>query len=273
MTRITLRRASAVTCVGVTLVFTAGCGGSGDTKDTSSAPKPLRAAAISLQQAMDSSARAIDGVRGTRDSIERVGASLQPAVAQTGDVIVLLTPKASGDGVESKLLSAAREQRSFLQFTADATSARSRTAANSAIQRARSAGGRAAAAYAVVAQSSAEVAGLLPASTTFNTGRLRDALRNVRRSGGANPPPPPPPPGPVAPPPVASSSTCGDGISVNGATSCAFARNVAAEYRSSGGASTIEVFSPVTHQSYTMSCAGGVPTVCRGGNNAVVYVR
>lgn len=273
MMNLTLRRTAAFLCTSGILLLT-GCGGSGDTNGGSSTTtKPLRAAAISLQQAMDASARAIDGVRGTRDSIERLGASLQPAVAQTGDVIVLLTPQASGDGVESKLLSAAREQRSFLQFTADATSARSRPAANSAMQRARAAGGRAATAYAAVTQSSSAVAGLLPASTTFNTGRLRDALRNVGGLRRVSPPPPPPPGQVAVPPPPATPSTCGGGVSVNGATSCSFAQNVATEYRSSGGASSIDVYSPVTHQSYTMSCSSGVPTVCRGGNNAVVYIR
>ena len=221
---------------------------------------------MSLQQAMDSSARAIDGVRGTRDSLEQLGASIQPAIAQTGDVIVLQTPKASGDGTESKLLAAGRQQRSFLQFADDATS---RRAANSALGRATAAGRRAADAYTAVTQQSQVVAGLLPGATTFNTGRLRDAVRSVNRRGGSNPPPPGAPP----PPPAATAANCGDGVAVNAATSCPFGRNVASEYRSSGGASTIEVYSPVTKQAYTMSCSGGVPTVCRGGNNAVVYIR
>jgi hypothetical protein len=259
---------------GLVALVMAGCGGSNE--PTATTPQPLRAAGVSLQQAMDSSARAIDGVRGTRDSLERLGASLEPGIAQTGDVIVLLTPKATSAGTETMLLSAAREQRSFLQFAADSTRTRSSRAANSAIERAREAGRRASTAYAAITQQTSELAGLLPASTTFNTGRLRDAVRNVNRRRSSNGPPPPPPPGPVIaapPPPAATGSTCGDGISVNAATSCPFARNVASEYRSSGGSSVIEVFSPVTQRTYTMSCSGGVPTVCRGGNNAVVYIR
>ena len=42
----------------------------------------------------------------------------------------------------------------------------------------------------------------------------------------------------------------------NAGTTCSFALNVAEQYRASGGASTIEVYSPVTKQTYTMSCVG-----------------
>lgn len=197
-----LRRALPHLCVGAVLLAVAGCGGSDEPATPS--VQPLRAAAVSLQQAMDASSRAIDGVRGTRDSLEQVGASIQPTIAQTGDVIVILTPKATGEGTESMLLAAAREQRSFLQFAVDATRTRSRRAAVNALQRARSAGRRATTAYAEITQQSSSLAGLLPASTTFNTGRLRDALLAVIDSRPSNAPPSPPPtPSPTPPPPPA----------------------------------------------------------------------
>jgi hypothetical protein len=66
---------------------------------------------------------------------------------------------------------------------------------------------------------------------------------------------------------------CGDGLSVNSATTCPFARNVRDAYQNSNGSSVIQAFSPVTHKNYTMSCSGGVPTVCTGGNGAVVTIR
>jgi hypothetical protein len=70
------------------------------------------------------------------------------------------------------------------------------------------------------------------------------------------------------------STSCGEGLSVNSATSCSFARNVRDAYRNSGGAPEIDVYSPVTKRTYTMRCSGGgVTTVCTGGNNAVVYIR
>lgn len=69
------------------------------------------------------------------------------------------------------------------------------------------------------------------------------------------------------------STSCGNGVSANSVTSCPFAQNVAETYRRSSGASSIDVYSPVTGRNYVMSCSGGIPTVCSGGNGAVVYIR
>lgn len=64
---------------------------------------------------------------------------------------------------------------------------------------------------------------------------------------------------------------CGSGVTANNAgTTCSFALNVAEQYRASGGASAIQVYSPVTKQTYTMSCVGASATTCTGGNNASV---
>lgn len=69
-------------------------------------------------------------------------------------------------------------------------------------------------------------------------------------------------------------TACGDGVYAGANTSCAFAMNVAGEYGSNYGASTITAYSPVTGQTYTMSCYGwsGGGHVCTGGNNASVYL-
>ena len=76
------------------------------------------------------------------------------------------------------------------------------------------------------------------------------------------------------PRPAAGGASCGGNLSVGGNTSCAFAANVeSAFYAAGGGTSTIEVYSPVTGRYYAMRCVSGIPTVCRGGNNAVVYIR
>jgi hypothetical protein len=66
------------------------------------------------------------------------------------------------------------------------------------------------------------------------------------------------------------SKDCGSGVTANAAATCSFALNVADEYRASGGASKINVYSPVTKQTYTMFCTGASTTTCTGGNNAVV---
>lgn len=59
------------------------------------------------------------------------------------------------------------------------------------------------------------------------------------------------------------------------ATSCEFAEVVWSQYVGSGGtgqAMTVNAYSPVTGQSYAMSCAGGPVVTCTGGNNAVVHL-
>jgi hypothetical protein len=67
---------------------------------------------------------------------------------------------------------------------------------------------------------------------------------------------------------------CGGGVSVNSVTSCSFAQVVAQQWRNYGGdTSTFEAWSPTTQRYYTMRCVSGLPTVCRGGNNAAVYIR
>ena len=69
-------------------------------------------------------------------------------------------------------------------------------------------------------------------------------------------------------------TSCDANVSAAPNTTCAFALNVeSAYYASGGGYSTVSVYSPVTGLYYGMTCTPGVPTVCRGGNSAVVYIR
>lgn len=65
---------------------------------------------------------------------------------------------------------------------------------------------------------------------------------------------------------------CGDGVFAGPNTSCPFAKNVREGYFAVPGDSVeIEVFSPVTGQTYEMACVKtGDKVTCRGGNNAVV---
>ena len=81
---------------------------------------------------------------------------------------------------------------------------------------------------------------------------------------------------PVVPvvPAVPRGASCGGNVSVGANTSCAFAFNVSSALSAAGGGSkTLSVYSPTTGKFYTMTCVAGIPTVCRGGNNAVVYIR
>jgi hypothetical protein len=75
-----------------------------------------------------------------------------------------------------------------------------------------------------------------------------------------------------SPPSSGQGDDCGGGVRAGPNTSCPFALNVADEYRSSGGATRISVYSPTTGETYRMSCSEGSPNVCTGGNNASVYI-
>lgn len=73
---------------------------------------------------------------------------------------------------------------------------------------------------------------------------------------------------------LASAASCGGNIYVGSNTTCPFAINVADAWSNAGGGSvTVEAWSPVTKRYYLMSCTAGVPTICRGGIRAVVYIR
>jgi hypothetical protein len=67
-----------------------------------------------------------------------------------------------------------------------------------------------------------------------------------------------------------AGNSCGGGLSVNSVTTCPFAENVRSAYYGSGQAGVIDVHSPVTDRTYTMSCSSGTLHVCTGGNGARV---
>jgi hypothetical protein len=103
--------------------------------------------------------------------------------------------------------------------------------------------------------------------------KLKEQLAAKTAAATPSPASPASPAQPAQPAQPAGTS-CGGTVSAGPNTTCAFALNVAAEYLTQGGGTrTVLVYSPVTNQDYSMSCVAGVPTVCRGGNNAVVYIR
>ncbi|HEU4656356.1 MAG TPA: hypothetical protein VFR97_02470 [Capillimicrobium sp.] len=75
-----------------------------------------------------------------------------------------------------------------------------------------------------------------------------------------------PPTGPV------TGTDCGNGIVAGPNTTCPFARNVRdAYYDAPGSVTTVDVWSPVTQRTYTMTCApAGTGISCAGGNSASV---
>lgn len=75
---------------------------------------------------------------------------------------------------------------------------------------------------------------------------------------------------------ASASTNCGGGLIAGPDTSCPFAQQVENAYEqapgaSTGAAATVEAYSPVTGQTYAMSCApAGSGVTCNGGNNASV---
>jgi hypothetical protein len=94
--------------------------------------------------------------------------------------------------------------------------------------------------------------------------------------------PPVPAPGPDEPVPADATrcSTNPVNFPLNNSaagpiTSCPFAENVRNQYVHQALRATtvtMNVFSPVTDQSYLMTCTGNHVVTCRGGNNAAVYI-
>jgi hypothetical protein len=76
--------------------------------------------------------------------------------------------------------------------------------------------------------------------------------------------------GSPAPPSSSGGIDCGGGLHAGPNTSCPFAQNVRDAYNAAPGTTaSVRVFSPVTGQTYTMSCApAGSGVTCSGANNA-----
>jgi hypothetical protein len=68
----------------------------------------------------------------------------------------------------------------------------------------------------------------------------------------------------------AGPRSCGGGLSVGPDTTCPFAEEVRSAYESHGPG-VVAAYSPVTGQTYAMSCSVGSDVVCTGGENASVY--
>ena len=66
------------------------------------------------------------------------------------------------------------------------------------------------------------------------------------------------------------TTSCGGELSVGPNTTCPFAEDVRSAYESHGPG-VVDAYSPVTNQTYAMSCSSGSYVVCTGGENASVY--
>ena len=73
--------------------------------------------------------------------------------------------------------------------------------------------------------------------------------------------------------PPAESSSCPEtkDLWVNSKTSCPFAENTQSAYAEADGGHHVQVYSPVTGQTYSMTCSGTALVTCKGGTDARVY--
>ncbi len=70
---------------------------------------------------------------------------------------------------------------------------------------------------------------------------------------------------------TSDKTSCGNGLYVGPDTTCEFAQNVEDAY-DDNGVGSYDVYSPVTGDSYWMTCSpDGSEVACTGGNNASVY--
>ena len=73
----------------------------------------------------------------------------------------------------------------------------------------------------------------------------------------------------------ASSTSCDATVAVNSHASCEFGLNVATAFEAAGRTDGhVKAYSPVTKQTYTLTCASanGI-TTCSGGKGAEIYLR
>lgn len=105
-------------------------------------------------------------------------------------------------------------------------------------------------------------AGVFSNSGTTRTVASSNGSQRHRGASGSHTPAQPP----------SGTKPCGNGVSVGPKTTCPFARNVQQAFTESGGSSTISAYSPYTHITYTMHCTGEEVHVCRGGDEATVYL-
>jgi hypothetical protein len=117
-----------------------------------------------------------------------------------------------------------------------------------------------------------DVIGSAPGATPGSTSVA--VVQQSQRSGSSSPGSKP---SGGATPAVAHASagsgetSCGGGLAVGPDTTCVFAEAVQAAYRSSGGSSTVEAYSPVTNKDYEMTCVTTEVVTCTGGVGAAVY--
>ena len=258
----------AAIAAAVILILSATSGSSGTSyrDKLSSALSPVLAANTTLSQSLQ-------GLSGSQTQTAK-GATTQAqqAVAQARGAVAVLSVPSSDQQLSQQVQQALAQESSYLQSVQDALN---NPSASGQLQ---TEAGNTSAALVPLNAVAPGIGSSLNATSTlvsWAAGRVAASNRHKRQARPTRitiVQPSPPVAQPQPQPPVATTKDCGNGVSANQNTSCAFALNVKAAWEAAPGVNnTVQVYSPVTGQTYTMNCTqAGSGITCSGGNNASV---
>jgi hypothetical protein len=236
---------------------------------------------IAANQSLSNSLQALDGSKTTVSAAQRTTVLTQQALVSTRGAVGVLTAPSSDSTLSQQVQQALTDENGYLQAVSStlgnpgtstqvralATGAQSAlvplavvapgapsslTGSDNLISWAQ---GAAAAAAAAAAKNAKQAS----ASGNSSSGSSGSSSGSSGSSGGSSAN-------------VSGSTDCGGGIIAGPNTSCPFAQNVHEAWLGApGDTNTLQVYSPVTNQTYTMNCApAGAGITCSGANNASV---
>lgn len=244
---------------------------------------PALAPLIAANQSLSSSLQALDGSKTTVSASQRTTVLTQQALVSTRGAVGVLAAPSSDSTLSQQVQQALTDENGYLQAVSStlgnpgtstqvralATGAQSAlvplavvapgapsslTGSDNLISWAQ---GAAAAAAAAAAKNAKQAS----ASGNSSSGSSGSSSGSSGSSGGSS-----------GGGTVSGSTDCGGGIIAGPNTSCPFAQNVHEAWLGApGSTNTLQVYSPVTNQTYTMTCApAGAGITCSGANNASV---
>lgn len=247
------------------LSASSGSGGTSYRDKLASSLSPVLAANTTLSQSLQS-------LSGNETQTAKTATTqAQQAVTQARGAVAVLSVPSGDQQLSQQVQQGLAQESSYLQSVQDALN----TPASASGQLQTEAGNTSAALVPLN-----EVAPGIGSSLNATSTLVSWAAGRVAASNRHRPAPGPTritivqpnPPVPQPQPQVATTKDCGNGVSANQNTSCAFALNVKAAWEAAPGVNnTVQVYSPVTGQTYTMNCTqAGSGITCSGGNNASV---
>ncbi len=254
---------------------------SGGTNSTSSYRQSLAGALGPLVSANSNLGSSLQSLSGSDDSAQKAALTqTQTALTTAQGAVGAISVPSSATQLSQQTQQALADENGYLQEVASLLGTPSQNAAAQIQPLATSATAALVPLNALVAGASGSISGV---STLVSWGQgqasaaqhsrtiaqqreLQQAARSASQpsSGGSG--------GGSSAGPLSSSQQCGGGVVAGPNTSCAFALNVQQAWQQAPGTTnTVDVYSPVTGQTYTMTCGpAGTEISCSGANNASV---